>query len=235
MYCRYSAQTKSIPLKTIEFQTNSGEQFFLFSSLAAWLVRKTGKRFDPPQEFDDPNSVIASILDQVRQLGIAVDFAPSKLKAGYGEHALFVLDTLCDAALQAVKFEWCVPVPPREDTGLLQDEMEEDAEVDIEKVEEDMAGVYSEEEEADIVHIDTLGSAAAGREAGEAGTGRRGGILQTTGGGEAAEQWRLEVERVTPQLRMTVKTEGRDWRSHLEQMHQYRDGIGSKNNIIDIL
>merc|ERR1712141_965784 len=31
-------------------QTNPGEQFYLFTSLAAWLVRKTGRNFDPPQE-----------------------------------------------------------------------------------------------------------------------------------------------------------------------------------------
>ena len=26
-------------------------------------------------------------------------------------------------------------------------------------------------------------------------------------------------------MQMTIKTDGRDWRSHLEQMHQHRDGI----------
>lgn len=30
--------------------TNPGEQFFLFSSLAAWLIRKCGIKFDSPQE-----------------------------------------------------------------------------------------------------------------------------------------------------------------------------------------
>ena len=91
-------------------QTNSGEQFFLFSSLAAWLTRTSGRDFDPPQvwqfpttyfdnvmffqEFDDPNSTIANILEVVRDLGLTIDFAPSKLKQGFGEQALFVLDIL---------------------------------------------------------------------------------------------------------------------------------------------
>ena len=61
-------------------QTNPGEQFYLFTSLAAWLIRKTGRMFEPPQEFDDPNSTIANILDNVRQIGVAIDFPPSKLK-----------------------------------------------------------------------------------------------------------------------------------------------------------
>ena len=81
-------------------QTNPGEQFFLFTSLAAWLIRKTGRNFDPPQEFDDPNSTIANILDNVRQLNVTIDFAPSKLKQGFGEQAIYVLDRLSDEALR---------------------------------------------------------------------------------------------------------------------------------------
>lgn len=79
-------------------QTNPGEQFFVFSSLCAWLVRKSGHGFDQPQESDDPNTTIANILQHVRSLGVVIDFAPSKLKQGYGEHAIFVLDRLTDEA-----------------------------------------------------------------------------------------------------------------------------------------
>lgn len=46
---------------------NPGEQFFLFSSLAAWLICKSGKSIEPPQEYDDPNSTIANILDILRE------------------------------------------------------------------------------------------------------------------------------------------------------------------------
>ena len=53
-------------------QTNPGEQFYLFTSLAAWLIRKTGRNFDPPQEFDDPNTVITNILENVRQMGVSI-------------------------------------------------------------------------------------------------------------------------------------------------------------------
>ncbi len=40
-----------------------------------------------------------------------------------------------------------------------------------------------------------------------------------------AEEWKLEVERVAPQLKVTVRVDNRDWRTHLEQMHTYRSGI----------
>ena len=31
-------------------QTNPGEQFYMFTSLAAWLLRTAGKNFEQPQE-----------------------------------------------------------------------------------------------------------------------------------------------------------------------------------------
>ena len=60
-------------------QTNPGEQFYLFTSLAAWLIRKTGKPFEQPQEYDDPNSTISSILDCLRQM-VSLDLVNSTYK-----------------------------------------------------------------------------------------------------------------------------------------------------------
>jgi estrogen-related receptor beta like 1 len=40
----------------------------MFTSLAAWLVRKIGRPFEQPQEYDDPNSTIAIVLDATRDL-----------------------------------------------------------------------------------------------------------------------------------------------------------------------
>lgn len=39
------------------------------------------------------------------------------------------------------------------------------------------------------------------------------------------ESWKLEVERVLPQLKVTIKNDSRDWRSHLEQMKSYKSSI----------
>ena len=189
-------------------QTNPGEQFFVFSSLAAWLIRKTGNNFESPQEFDDPNSTIANILDHIRRLGVTIDFAPSKLKQGYGDQALFVLDSLSDEALQAVNFEWRTPLPPIEDGNDDEEIEEEDAEVDIDRVEEDMAGVYSEEEEEDVLHIDDIMGIYNGNNDLDTGVNindtqekPEGAMITNTN----AEEWRLEVERVTPQLKVRSK------------------------------
>lgn len=38
----------------------------MFSLLAAWLIKKSGKAFEKPQEFDDPNATISNILEVIR-------------------------------------------------------------------------------------------------------------------------------------------------------------------------
>ena len=48
--------------------------------------------------------VIALLL--VLLQGVNVDFPPNKLKQGFGEHAVFVLDHLADAALKSTNFTW---------------------------------------------------------------------------------------------------------------------------------
>lgn len=42
-----------------------------------------------------------------------------------------------------------------------------------------------------------------------------------------AAEWNLEVERVLPQLKVTIRTDHKDWRIHVDQMHQHKDGIKS--------
>jgi estrogen-related receptor beta like 1 len=86
--------------------TNPGEQFHMFISLAAWLIRKSGNKFDPPQESDDPNSIISKILEFLQHIDIHIEFSSNKLKQGIGEHAVFVLNSLADHVLKVLKFKW---------------------------------------------------------------------------------------------------------------------------------
>lgn len=48
--------------------TNPGEQFFMFTSICAWLMRKLGHQFDQPQEFDDPSATIAKIIKILQEM-----------------------------------------------------------------------------------------------------------------------------------------------------------------------
>ena len=132
---------------------------------------------------------------------------------------------LSDEALRATAFTWSQPEVPEEDARE-DEEMEEDAEVNLDKVEEEMAAEYSDEEEGDILHIDDFTNYAVKERGGsgkeERELARPEDIMESN---TDSEMWRLEVERVAPGLKITVKTDSRDWRSHLDQMHQYRAGI----------
>lgn len=47
-------------------------------------------------------------------------------------------------------------------------------------------------------------------------------ILEST---TDASEWKLEVERVLPQLKVMIKNDNKDWRTHVEQMHSLQDSI----------
>ncbi|VEN41446.1 unnamed protein product, partial [Callosobruchus maculatus] len=79
---------------------NPGEQFYLFSILAAWLIRKCGKNLEDPQEFDDPNETISKIVNEAKDIGIAIDFPVNKLKQGVGEQVVYILDQLATHAVK---------------------------------------------------------------------------------------------------------------------------------------
>ena len=61
---------KMKPLSKFYFvkSTNPGEQFHMFTSICAWLIRKLGKNFEQPQEFDDPNETIANIIRVLQEI-----------------------------------------------------------------------------------------------------------------------------------------------------------------------
>ena len=40
-----------------------------------------------------------------------------------------------------------------------------------------------------------------------------------------ASEWRLEVERVLPNLKVTLRADNKDWRVHVDQMHQHHGNI----------
>ncbi|XP_070165767.1 intraflagellar transport protein 57 homolog isoform X1 [Polyergus mexicanus] len=202
--------------------TNPGEQFYTFTCLAAWLIRKTGKNFEMPQESDDPNSTIALILDFLREIDVPVEFPPNKLKQGIGEHAIYVLDNLADNALKVEKFKWkklnILPDEPTPEPDIEDD----DAELILEKVEEEMMAEYDDDDEQDILRIDDITKLYSENNMNE--TQKPDNILESN---TNRDEWQLELEKVLPRLKVTVKTDSRDWRAHLEQMKQLRANIAT--------
>ncbi|XP_006813858.1 intraflagellar transport protein 57 homolog [Saccoglossus kowalevskii] len=201
-------------------QTNPGEQFYMFTSLSSWLINLSGKQFDPPQEYDDPNATISNILTEVRQLGATVDFPPSKLKSGYGEHVIYVLDKFADETLRQTNFKWNRPEYPEEE---MEEEstMDDDAELTLNKVEEEMAEDYEDvEDEESFLDLEGLKNLKNKTISSESSKPQE--IMEST---TDAIDWKLEVERVMPSLKVMIRTDNKDWRTHVDQMHQHRDGI----------
>lgn len=201
--------------------TNPGEQFSVFTALSAWLLNMAGRNFDKPQEFDDPNATISNILDEARRCGISTDFPPSKLKTGSGEYVCMILDKLAESALKSTKFAWQRPF--YHDDATDEEEIvhqEDESELKLDKIEDDLAAAAlddSEDEAEAFLDLNTAGSNISNAEAVKLNE-----IMQSN---TNMEEWKLEIERVTPSLKVTVRTDNKDWRAHVEQMQQHKQEI----------
>uniref|UniRef100_UPI0037E7C9D6 intraflagellar transport protein 57 homolog n=1 Tax=Semicossyphus pulcher TaxID=241346 RepID=UPI0037E7C9D6 len=199
---------------------NPGEQFYMFTIIAAWLINTAGRPFTEPQEYEEPNAMVSNILAELRAFGGKVDFPPSKLKSGSGEYVCLVLDRLADEALRRKGFSYRRPNYPTETTEE-ESVIEDDAELTLSRLEEEMIEEPDEEEE-NVMDLETLKLRTTHTETDASSKPEE--ILEST---VDAAEWNLEVERVLPQLKVTIRTDNKDWRIHVDQMHQHRDGIKS--------
>uniref|UniRef100_A0A668SIX1 Intraflagellar transport protein 57 homolog n=2 Tax=Oreochromis aureus TaxID=47969 RepID=A0A668SIX1_OREAU len=200
--------------------SNPGEQFYMFTIIAAWLINVAGRPFTEPQEYDEPNATVSNILAELRAFGVKVDFPPSKLKSGSGEYVCFVLDRLAEEALRRRGFTFRKTNYPSENTEE-ESVVEDDAELTLSKVEEELIDEGDEEEE-NVMDLEALKLRSTHTEAEM--SSKPDEILEST---VDATEWNLEVERVLPQLKVTIRTDNKDWRVHVDQMHQHREGIQS--------
>nr|XP_046263762.1 intraflagellar transport protein 57 homolog [Scatophagus argus] len=200
--------------------SNPGEQFYMFTIIAAWLINRAGRPFTEPQEYDEPNATVSNILAELRAFGVKVDFPPSKLKSGSGEHVCFVLDRLAEEALKRRGF---IIRRPSYTTETTEEEFvtEDNTELTLSKVEEEMIEEPDDEEE-NVMDLEALKLQTTRTEAES--SSKPEDILEST---VDTAEWNLEVERVLPQLKVTIRTDNKDWRIHVDQMHQHQDGIKS--------
>ena len=116
---------------------------------------------------------------------------------GFGEQAIFVLDRLSDEALRSNKFQWGHPSPPIELNSDNEDEIDDEAELNLDRVEEDMAADYSEEEEEEILHINEINALIPGT---ISDSHRPDHILESN---TNSDEWKIEVEKIAPLLKVT--------------------------------
>ncbi|XP_077470878.1 intraflagellar transport protein 57 homolog [Stigmatopora argus] len=202
--------------------SNPGEQFYLFAITAAWLIEEAGGSFGKPREDDEPAATVSNILAELRALGVKVDFPPSKLKSGAGEQVCFVLNALAEHALKRRGFSFKRPKYPSE-SAEEESVMEEPAELALDNQDNMLEEDHDDDEdEENLVDLEALTLQSHLKEA--ATTSKPEEILRST---VDTAQWNLEVERVLPLLKVTVRTDNKDWRVHVDQMHLHQDGIES--------
>ncbi|KAB0341776.1 hypothetical protein FD754_018702 [Muntiacus muntjak] len=207
--------------------TNPGEQFYMFCTLAAWLINKAGRPFEQPQEYDDPNAIISNILSELRSFGRTADFPPSKLKSGYGEHVCYVLDCLAEEALKYIGFTWKRPAYPVEE---LEEETvaEDDAELTLNKVDEEFVEEETDNEE-NFIDLNVLKAQTYRLDMNE--SAKQEDILEST---TDAAEWSLEVERVLPQLKVTIRTDNKGFLDKLHnEISRTLEKIGSREKYIN--
>jgi len=214
-----SSGFRGLPRHYFAAASHPGQQFFMFVSVAAWLIRQTGRKMNMPEEYEDPNSLIATILDHLRKLSKPVDFPPNKLKSGSGEHVLVVLDRLADEALLHGHFSWEKPRYPAEAPDD-EEVVEDDPEIDLNNLEQDMDAFNNDlDDDEGLIDLEAL---KLQQDAKETEGSKLDNILESNVDSHA---WKMELERVLPTLRVTLKLDGKDWRTHIDQMHSNQGAI----------
>lgn len=201
---------------------DASQQLYYFACLMAWLLSLDGKRFDPPDQYDDPNTICSNLLTKLKELGLVQSMSQTALRVGWGEEICTILNNLAQNALKAINFKWLKPKYPKEEDDVIEEgETSGDADKnqvdnggnddDMEEIDDDFedgADAGLNETEEIFLHSDTAK------------------IKQTILTSEIdTAAWKTEVERVMPLLKVQIRADNKDWRSHVDQMGQYQDSI----------
>lgn len=188
---------------------NQAQQFKYFHQLTAWLL-SLGDVQPSWKKYDNPNTICTNILVSLKEFGVSADMSPQKLKAGFGEGVCQVLHELVKKVFTKLeeKGQWAWAAPAWPDEALF-DEADVDSDAEVGEV-EDMVGGREPDDEDEMMYAEL-----------------------TPGEGEKSEdhtiieckvdprEWQLELERVTPQLRVQVQGDTNEWRGHVQQAHHF--------------
>eukprot|EP01062_Namystynia_karyoxenos_P066553 TRINITY_DN60461_c0_g1_i1.p1 TRINITY_DN60461_c0_g1~~TRINITY_DN60461_c0_g1_i1.p1 ORF type:complete len:427 (+),score=194.36 TRINITY_DN60461_c0_g1_i1:91-1371(+) len=200
---KYGHQFKPLNRTLFTLSDGTGQQSFYFTSLVAWLVELCGGRFAKFDQYqEDPNVTATNIVQALKELRLETkDVLPSKLVKGYGDSVLLTLNMLCDEALKAKGFQFLVPDYPHEaaeDLDLLDEQETGDDEI----ADDVAAALDSDDDEWQ----DHGGKHTRGEEENAA-------MIESQ---VNPEKWRLELETVAAQLKLSAQETMKDWRGHVE-------------------
>ncbi|KXZ46063.1 hypothetical protein GPECTOR_47g338 [Gonium pectorale] len=209
---------------------NSSEQFFYFTSLAAWLLSLAGSDVPAPKEFDDPNQTCSNLLNAIKKLGFSPpSYHPSKLTVGSGKEVVGVLDSLVDYVLEKKHHtykrpNYTGPDGQPEEAVQLDDEAEAAAMQGADELSMPAKNQGDDDEEEEGVYTDPgRGDPLAPGQAAATSVDAEKAVLVSK---VDPTLWKIELERVAPRLRITIAADSKDWRSHLDEAHQHKEAIG---------
>lgn len=102
---------------------------------------------------------------------------------------------------------------PKEEKEEEPDIIDDDSELILDRVEEEMMAYYTDDsDDDDLINVYDYN------------VKKKENVKNLTSNVDS-ESWKLEVERVLPKLKVTIKNDSRDWRIHLDQMKTYKNTI----------
>lgn len=137
--------------------------------------------------------------------------------SGSGQEVVQILNTLVQEALKRQGWSWERPIIPQE---AVQQESMDETPTEIgadgggdDEIEDD----FDDDDDDAFIDVETMhvvGSMAADD-----------GSKELLSADVDAAEWRTEVERVLPQLKVHLKSDTKDWRHHVEKMGEYQSQI----------
>ncbi|CEM20327.1 unnamed protein product [Vitrella brassicaformis CCMP3155] len=192
---------------------NVALQLTYFHSLVYWLLQQLGKQ-PSFSAYDDPNTIATNLLVALQELDLGMEVTPQKLKQAYGEFTCNLIHTLLRAVLQARRFQFQPPQFPDEGQDD-EAEVDEEAEINAEDMEEDIAAA---EDDEDVMYSEVVHTADKKTDEER----EEQGLLETQ---VDPHEWALELERVTPKLKVTMPHDPKEWRTHLEQTQVFKKTV----------
>jgi len=219
-FCKPMNLKPLTPYYFTQQNSNPNEQFYYFTSLFTWLMKSMNVNFERPGQFDDPNAVSTNILNAIKEKNIPFDYGPNKIKQGYGDAIIYILVTLADKALESKKFVYQKPVHLSNDNPE-EAEVDEDAEVTTDSIEEVISDDIENEDDMFIDNLTSFNNQSQVQE--DESTIP----IVSTKPAVDPTQWKLEVERAAPLLKIHITNDNKDWRVHLDQINIHNNKITS--------
>eukprot|EP01028_Stygiella_incarcerata_P008184 TRINITY_DN3499_c0_g2_i3.p1 TRINITY_DN3499_c0_g2~~TRINITY_DN3499_c0_g2_i3.p1 ORF type:complete len:418 (+),score=129.75 TRINITY_DN3499_c0_g2_i3:123-1256(+) len=193
-----------------------GEQFHTFAVLVSWLVGILGVSYDPPDSLSDTTLASQELGNLLSEMGFDIDFHANRLRQGYGPAVCVVLDAILRRIFATRGISLEPPIQPRDD-----EMMEEDVESDGEDA-GDMEGMdYVSDDDGD----DALAVEGDGMGRGDGKGGDIAEKMQLVESRTDPTEWKLEVERVAPHLKVRVGVDVKDWRMRIDHVQNYSKAI----------